>query len=262
MTNVTEYFRARPVTAAREEGPLPPALRWLLDWESWLTLALVLMAFLSVARSVDSAEWVPQMPSITGVSFLAIVAGFMLAKVRAPQGILHLAALALGAVVVYLLLLRFIEAPDLRSGTAEIWDRWRAWVDIVRTGGISSDTMPFVTMVLAFAWIAGYLCAWSIFRWQNAWIALVPAGFGLLTNISYLPGQRSMPFVFFLLAAMLLVLRVQFLRNVREWTERRTPYPESLSLAVLAISLWVAVAAPILAWALSRAHEVPALANT
>ena len=41
MTNVTEYFRSRPVT--ERESAVPPALRWLLDWESWLTLALVML---------------------------------------------------------------------------------------------------------------------------------------------------------------------------------------------------------------------------
>src|SRR5215218_8950136 len=117
MTNFTDYFRSPPVTAERESSPLPAGLRWLLDWESWLTLALVMIVFLSVARSID--------------------------------------------------------AQGLRSGTEELWDRWAAWIEIVRSGGISSDTMPFVTMVMAFAWIAGYLSSWSIFRWQNAWVALV-----------------------------------------------------------------------------------------
>lgn len=260
MTNVTEYFRSRPVE--RESGPVPSALRWLLDWESWLTLGLVMLVFLSVARSVDSAEWVPQMPSITGVSFLALLAGFLLAKVHAPQGVLHLAALAIGAVVVYLLTLRFIEAPTFGAGSGEIWDRWGAWIEIVRSGGISSDTMPFVTMVLALSWIAGYLCSWAIFRWQNAWLALVPAGFGLLTNISYQPGQRSAPLVVFLLGSMLLVMRVHLMRKVREWKATKTPYPDFLSLTLLNVTTWVAIAALILAWMAPGANEVPALANT
>jgi transglutaminase-like putative cysteine protease len=263
MTNLTEYFRSPPVTAARREpGPVPPVLRWLLDWESWLTLALVMVVFLSVARSIDSAAWVPEMPSVTGVSFLALLAGFVLARIRAPQGVLYLVAIALGFVVVYLLTLRFIDAPGLRSGTEELWSRWGAWIEVVRTGGISSDTMPFVAMVMALAWIAGYLCAWSIFRWQNAWIALVPAGFGLLTNISYQPGQQSMPLVIFLLGAMLLVMRVHIMRKVREWQATGTPYPDFLSLTLLNVTFWVAVGALILAWSLPSAQEVPALKST
>ena len=261
MTNVTEYFRSPPLTARRSD-PLPPAMRRLLDWESWLTLGLVMIVFLSVARSVDSANWVPEMPSITGLSFLALLAGFLLSKVRAPQGVLHLAALALGFIVVYTLTLRFIEAPGLRAGSSEIWDRWAAWIDVVRSGGISSDTMPFVTMVLALYWIAGYLCAWAIFRWQNAWLALVPAGFGLLTNISYQAGQRHTPLIFFLFGSMLLVMRVHLMRKIREWKATNTPYPDFLSLTLLNITTWVAIIALILAWMAPSANEVPALANT
>jgi transglutaminase-like putative cysteine protease len=263
MTNFTEYFRAPPVTATSQESRLvPPALRWLLDWESWLTLALVMVVFLSVARSIDSAGWVPEMPSITGISFLAILTGFVLANVRAPQGILHLIALAIGFGFVYLLTLQFIDAPDLRTGTEEIWDRWAAWIEVVRTGGISSDTMPFVAMVMALAWIAGYLCAWSIFRWQNAWIALVPAGFGLLTNISYQPGQHSTPLWIFLFGAMLLVMRVHLMRKIREWKASGTPYPDFLSLTLLNVTTWVAIGALVFAWALPSANEVPVLANS
>lgn len=260
MTNVTEYFRSPPVTAARREpGPVPSGLRWLLDWESWLTLALVMIVFLSVARSIDAAGWVPEMPSVMGISFLALLTGFVLAKIRAPDAVLHLVALVLGFIVVYILTLRFIDAAGPRSGTEELWDRWGAWIEVVRTGGISSDTMPFVAMVMALAWIAGYLCSWSIFRWQNAWLALVPAGFGLLTNISYQPGQQSMPLVIFLLGAMLLVMRVHLMRKVREWQATGTPYPEFLSLTLLNVTFWVAVAALLLAWTMPSAQEVPAL---
>jgi transglutaminase-like putative cysteine protease len=263
MTNVTEYFRSPPVTAARRENePAPPALRWLLDWESWLTLALVMIVFLSVARSIDAAGWVPEMPSVTGISFLAILTGFLLSRIRAPQGLLHLAALAIGLLVVYLLSLSFIDAPGLRDGTSQLWERWGAWIEVVRTGGISSDTMPFVALVMALTWIAGYLCAWSIFRWHNVWIALVPAGFGLLTNISYQPGQQSMPLIIFLLGSMLLVMRVHLMRKVREWKATGTPYPDFLSLTLLNVTFWVAVAALVVAWTIPSAQEVPALRAT
>src|SRR5262249_25568000 len=153
-----------PLPARERRSALPPALmNFLTDWESWLTLGLVMLVFLSVARSIDSANWVPQMPSIVGISFIAIVTGFLLALIKAPETQLHQAALLIGAVVVTLLVMRFIEAPTIRVGLEEIWDRWRAWMDVVRSGGISSDTMPFVTLVLALAWIGGYLSAWAIF---------------------------------------------------------------------------------------------------
>src|SRR5262245_6807132 len=109
QANWSEYIRSRPVASEESQsGPPLRSMRWLLDWESWLTLGLVMIVFLSVARSIDAANWVPQMPSLVGVSFLAILTGFFLAKVNAPQGVLHLAALAIGFLVILLLMLGFI----------------------------------------------------------------------------------------------------------------------------------------------------------
>jgi len=263
QANWSEFIAAPPLEARERRSPVPPGLvRFLADWESWLTLGLVMLVFLSVARSVDAANWVPQMPSIFGISFLAILAGYLLARVEVPGPFLHLAAIALGFPVVLLLVLRFMDAPSLGIGLEEIWERWRAWVDVVRSGGISSDTMPFVTLVLALAWIAGYLSSWAIFRWRNAWLALVPAGFGLLTNISYQPGQFSADFVVFLFGGMLLVMRVHMMRKIDEWKRTHTPYPDFLSLTLLNVTTWVAIAALVIAWTAPQANEVGFLSNS
>jgi transglutaminase-like putative cysteine protease len=257
QANWTEFVAAPPL-AERRDG-WPESLRWLLDWESWLTLALVMIVFLSVARSIDGAAWVPEMPSITGVAFLAILAGFVISRLRGPEGLLHLAALALGVPVILALIVGFIQPPTFAVGLQEVWERWGAWIEVVRGGGISSDTMPFVTLVLALTWIAGYLAAWSIFRWRNAWVALVPGGIGLLTNISYLPAQFSFDFVVFLFGGMLLVMRVHLLRKIDEWKRTNTPYPDLISLTFLNVTTWVAVIAILLAWKAPQANEVPFL---
>lgn len=261
QANWVEYFRS-PVTTGNERPNR--ALKtpgWLTDWESWLTLGLVMLVFLSVSRSVDKADWVPDMPSLTSLSFFAILAGFFLARVRLPEGVLHLAALAIGAPIIFLLTLQFMGVEGLRAGASEWWERWKTWIDVVVSGGISSDTMPFVMMVLAITWIAGYLCAWAIFRWQNAWLALVPGGIGLLTNISYLPGQWSIDFIIFLFGGMLLVARVHMQRKLREWQQTNTPYPDFISLTLLNVTTWVAIGAMVLAWWAPQANEVGPVAG-
>lgn len=262
MANWSEYIRSRPlVTQPGEPKQASPMMRALLDWESWLTLALVMLVFLSVARSVDRAAWVPEMPSLTSVAFLAILVGFLLAKVHAPQSVLLFAGVVIGVPVVLLLVLQFIQASGLRSGLADVWDRWGAWIDVVRGGGISSDTMPFVSMVITVTWIAGFLCAWAIFKWHNAWLALVPGGFGLMTNISYQPAQSSANLFLFLFGGMLLVMRVHMMRRIDDWQRTNTAYPQFLSLTLLNITTWVALAALALAWWAPKANEVPVLSS-
>ena len=258
QANWSEYIQSRPVVTIPERRP-PFRFRWpawVTDWESWLTFALVLLVFLSVAHSIDSAHWVPDMPSLTGLSFLALFAGLMLSRVRVPEVILHVIALLIGALVVTWLTLQFIDAPVSWQGLRQFGSRWQAWINVVRRNEPTTDNMPFVMLVLAFTWIAAYYSAWSIFRWRNAWLALIPGGIALLTNISYLPSQFSADFIVFLFGAMLLVMRVFMLNKLHEWRRTDTPYPDFLSLTLLNVTTWVALAALFLAWSIPQANEI------
>src|ERR1700730_8277329 len=101
QANWIEYFRAQSVEPAEEpEGGQFRVPFWVTDWETWLTLALTLLVYLSVARSVESAHWVDGMPSLTLVSLVAICAGLVLSRIRWPEPILDLIALLLGVPVV------------------------------------------------------------------------------------------------------------------------------------------------------------------
>ncbi len=262
QANWIEYFRSEAAQPAPE--PERESLRlpgWLTDWETWLTLALTLLVFLSVARSIESAHWVDGMPSITFVSLLAILAGFLLSRIRWPEAILDLIALAVGVPVVVGMTLTYLHSDSVSAGLTEFWHRFGEWVYLVRTGGISNDVMPFITLVLALTWIAGFLSAWSIFRWRNAWIALIPGGAGMLTNISYLPGQFSMDFVVFLFGAMLLVMRINLRNRERDWTRKGIQYPSFLSLTLLNATVWVATALLVFAWVVPLASEAPAISD-
>src|SRR6202040_1303266 len=105
-----------------------------------------------------------------------ILAGFLLSRVRWPEPLLDLIALATGVPVVVGLTLTYMHPSGLASGLSDFWQRSEQWFYLVRTGGISNDVMPFITLVLALTWIAAFLSSWSIFRWHNAWIALIPGG--------------------------------------------------------------------------------------
>lgn len=262
QANWTEYFRTQSVPES--QAPEQHALKlpgWVTDWEQWLTLALALLVFLSVARSVESAHWVERMPSLTLLSFLGICAGLALARIRWPEPFLYILALLIGVPIVLWLTLGYIHAPALHQGLAQFWHRYSYWLYLLRSGGISDDDMPFVVLVLAFTWIAAFLSSWSIFRWRNAWLALIPGGVGLLTNISYLPAQNSLDFVIFLFGAMLLVMRLSVANRERLWKAKGLPYPDFLSLTLLNSTTWVAAALLLVAWTVPLAGQSPAISE-
>jgi transglutaminase-like putative cysteine protease len=264
QANWIEWFRDQPVPANAPRPfyrRLPPWLAWLSHWEAWLTFGLVMITFLSVAHSIESAHWVQDMPSIMLVSFLALLTGFVFSRIHINEVFLHLLAFLTGVPIVVGLALSYMGETSLQLGLAHFWSRFGDWIDVVRSGGITSDNMPFVTLVLALAWIASYLSSWAIFRWHNAWVALIPGGMGLLTNISYLPGQFSADFVVYLFGAMLLVMRVNFLNHERDWERRGIAVPRFLSVTLLNATLWIAVGLLILAWWVPLAGESKAISG-
>lgn len=248
-----EIRRMEEIFRARRDAPEPEAPRWskyvLISWEELVTLAIVLIAFLTVVQSVNSAAWAPEMPDLYTMAFVGLGVGLVLARLRLPELVCHLVALAVGAIGVPWNVAGELQG-SLRERLSELGDRMWLWGEALVTGGISNDNVPFVVLVVSATYLTAYLAAWSIFRWHNAWLGLIPGGVALMTNLSYLPGQKSVPLIIYLFCAILLVARVNLLRHKRDWQQEGTRYPEVISLHVLNVTLWVAIGLLFLAWLL------------
>jgi len=234
--NWDEIFQKRtPV----EDGA--PRSQGFVPWEDWLTFGILAIAFMSVVHSIDSAGWVDDMPSLYPIGFSGLLVGYVLSRIRQPELLLHAAALAAGAGLVYVQLIAILPGSSIVDRTDQLIERMRFWWTAVTQGGISTDTLPFIVLVLALVWLGAYFSSWAIFRWRNAWLGLVPGGVALMWNISFIPGQFSYAFVVFLFAAVLLLMRVHVSHKESEWSRDGVRYPEFISLSVLHITFWVAL---------------------
>jgi transglutaminase-like putative cysteine protease len=231
----------------------------LVSWEEVVTLAIVLVGFLTVVRSIDNADWVAEMPSLYPIGFFGLGLGILLSHVkRVPDLTLHLIGLVAGVVSIAFVVGRQLEGPFYDRGW-EILDRLYVWGDTIWTGGISNDDLPFVVLVVSATYLTAYIAAWSIFRWYNAWLALVPGGVALLMNISYLPGQRGLPLFIYLFCSIILLARVNLLRRQQLWRATGTRYPEFISLSVLNVTVWVGLGLLAAAWLMPIASGSGAL---
>jgi transglutaminase-like putative cysteine protease len=246
----------------REEEMAKPSFWSRLSWVSWeevVTLAVVLVGFLTVVRSIDNADWVTEMPSLYEIGLIGLVTGLLLSHVRYLPGLIaHLTALLVGVVSVAAVVSTKLEGK-FYDRVWDIADRLWVWGHALVSGGISNDNLPFVVLVVSATYIAAYLAAWSTFRWFNAWLALVPGGLALLTNISYLPGQKSVPLLIYLFCSVLLVARMNLLRRMQEWRATGTRYPDFISLHVLNVTVWMGLALLALAWVMPVGHGNGAL---
>ncbi|MEX2372738.1 MAG: transglutaminase-like domain-containing protein, partial [Dehalococcoidia bacterium] len=121
--------------------------------------------------------------------------------------------------------------------------------------GISVDPLPFVVLLVASVFLVGFLSTWAVVRWRNPWVALVPGGFVLLTNISYLPGQPSFSFILFILAAVLLVTRLTFMQALLRWRRRGVRPTDGMSIEVLGVGVVVALVLIAAAWTIPTANN-------
>lgn len=221
-----------------------------VPWEDWLTFLITAVAFMSVVASIDSAHWVRDMPSLYPIGFSALIAGYVLSRVRWNELLLHPIALLLGATLVFFQLMAVISGHSLYVRTDHLLDRMYAWWSAVTQHGISSDPLPFIVLLLVLTWLGTYLSAWAIFRWRNPALGLVPGGTALMWNIAFIPGQFSSSFVVFLFASALLLTRMHVARRQTQWERDGVAYPEFISLSAFNATFWVTCGLLIFVWLL------------
>jgi transglutaminase-like putative cysteine protease len=226
-----------------------------LPWEEWLTFLIVAIGFMSVVQSIDSANWVDDMPSLYPIGFAGLLIGYALARVRVSELALHPLALLAGATLVFLQLLAILPGGTPAARTDGLLDRMHEWWAAATSGGISNDGLPFIVLILVMVWLGAYVSSWAIFRWRNPWLGLVPGGTALMWNISFIPGQFSYSFVVFVFAAVLLLMRVHVANREADWDRRGVAYPEFISLSVLHATFWVTVAILLAVWIVPLAER-------
>ena len=250
QTDWAELFEPPQGTAAAASG-LWPFPRWLLTrltaWEDWLTFLIAFFTFLGVAESVQAAEWVEDMPSLALVTFLGLLCGRLLARSPLPQVVSHPLALMAGATVVLWQVLALVPGDDWVARWGVFYDRLSHWLEMARSGGISNDTLPFILLVVALTWLFAYLFAWSVFRWHNPWLALLPGGAALFVNFTF-SDQSSLLAVLYIGGGLLLIMRLSLTRKVQEWRRQGVSYPEFVSLSTAHLTSWAVLLLILVAW--------------
>jgi transglutaminase-like putative cysteine protease len=225
------------------------APRMLMSWEDWLTFAAAFVTFVAVAVSIDNANWVRGgMPAVIPTVIVGLVIGMFGARVRLPGAVIHPVALALGVVVIALAVQSFAEGDTVVDRLTDARLRLRDWWEVVRSGDISNDNLPFVTLVQSICFVSAYLAAYSIYRWHNPWIAILPMGVVLLANISLQRGQPSGAFLFFVFGAVTLIARLHLQKSQARWKRLGIEYPEFISLSAAQLTVTITLALIMFAW--------------
>ncbi|MCL5256448.1 MAG: DUF3488 and transglutaminase-like domain-containing protein [Chloroflexi bacterium] len=203
-------------------------LRKLALREGFSSLAFLTVALLSVAWSVEAANWVPGLSIMPTITVCAIALGVLLAKATpVPRFFSHFLAVLVG---IWLILTQMgtllpADAGGWQERTAVVLHHLASWLQIVHAGRSSNDPLMFAGALAVIFWGAGYAAAWSVFRSHKLWWALLPPGLIFVINASYGRGALQWHFVAFTLASLLLVVRMNMFRNQERWETLNIRYP-------------------------------------
>jgi len=244
-----EWSRPAPTAAAREA---PLWLRRLsgrfTDWEDWLTLVLALGATMSVSLGLEQSGWSDNMPPITLVSVAAVVASLLIARSGLSIYMAWPLAVLTGALVIFWQTLELVGPGNLEQRLDAIYFRFQTWFDLAVHNGVSNDSLPFNVLVLSLTWLGVFLFGWSVYRWQNAWIGLIPGGVTLFLDMALVGDDLAGSVLLYMLFGFLLVMRTNLMARIEVWRRQGTPYPQLLSLTFLNFSTWALLSLIALAW--------------
>lgn len=257
-----------PLSRPREgmqAGPAQPRIhtrRLFLSWEDWLTLGAAVMVYVSLAYSIQSAGLVRDMPALVPTTLAGLLIGLFSTRLRVNQLALQPLALLAGTAVVVLMVQQYADGLTLADRISDVQFRMKEWAAIIWAGDISNDNLPFVFLVHSIAFLLAYSGTWAIFRWHNAWLAVIPAGVILLANISALRGQPAAAFVIYLFGALLLVARIHLQKRQQAWRRSGVEYPDFISLNVAQFTTLLAAALMVLAWSVPLGTQAAAAERT
>ncbi|MFN8471640.1 MAG: DUF3488 and transglutaminase-like domain-containing protein [Anaerolineae bacterium] len=230
----------------------------------WATVLLLAVTVLTVAWSIEAAGWTDGLWTLQIIVVGGLLIGVLFGSANwLPASLSHLLSVVIGV-----LWTGFVVAfvPTLirweytwGETVHEMVTRLAAWFQIVRTGGVSSDNLIFVLHVGILLWLVAYLAAWTLFRLHNVWFAVLLAGFALLTNLYYSPPDLYPYSLLFIVAALLLVIRLEIWTSEREWKYKRIGFNPDIGWDFLRDGSVFVVGVIALAWftpTLSAAPEI------
>ena len=123
-------------------------------WEDWLSFVLLSASQFAVAFSIARANWVDEMPALPVATGVGLVVGTVLARLRIQPAALFMFGLTVGFTVTVGMVMQTMQLSDPVAGDGilerwiELWGRMGDWLSALFGGGVSSDPLPFVLLMV------------------------------------------------------------------------------------------------------------------
>ena len=222
-----------------------------------ITLFLALGAVVAVAVPLEDGGWRRDMPPLTTVSAIAVLTGMLLARSRLSALLAWPLGILTGAAVVAWQTLSMAGPGTLSDRSTAVYDRFDAWLGVINSSQVTNDPLPFNVLIISLTWLGVMLFTWSVYRWHNAWLGLVPGGAALFLDLTLVGDNLTGAIILYMLFGFLLVMQTNLLASVQQWRRERTEYPPMINLTFLHFSTWALVILVLGAWLIPVGLKTP-----
>jgi transglutaminase-like putative cysteine protease len=245
---MAEMDWTRPLPQREAVPSLLSRVPKVIDWEAGITLFLLLGAVSSVAFPLEQNGWSRNMPPITTVAVISVVVAMLLARSRISMLLAWPLSLLAGAAVVAWQTLSMAGPGTLEQRIDAVYYRFGAWFDVISSDRVTNDSLPFNVLVLGITWLGVFLFGWSVYRWHNAWLGLIPGGIALFLDLVLVGDDLTGAIVLYMLFGFLLVMQTNLLANLHRWRREGASYPPMINISFLHFSAWALIGLMAFAW--------------
>lgn len=231
------------------DTPDMPAER-LARGGGWWTFCIALLMLLALTEALSAAAWSSELAVVRWAVLGGALLSFLLALTRWDGAFPALYSL-LASVAWIATLFNRLVLTDLaaQESIRELLQRNSNWIVALINGTANADNLIFVTQLAFLGWWIGYLAVWSLLRHQSVMQAVLPAGAALLVNAYFAPKSLTGYVILYLVAVLLLAIRVELARNEIRWQLTRVRYAPDIALDFLRAGLVFSLVVVLLAWA-------------
>lgn len=211
-----DSYRHDSITQGKTNSPKAPKsyLASLGSVSDWLNLFFLLVCLGIVVFTAQQARWLDPSPSLLMILLISVLTGFFTARSRWPV-ILSLAlAGIIGAAVIFWQCLLITPGMDLDSRLLHMGTNLRLFWDALNLGLPIPVTIHVAIVFGALSWLIGYFSSWFLIRKNNPWPAIFLGTVMLLVILNFWLGKHYLYFLVFLAAALILLVRINYARNL------------------------------------------------
>ena len=217
-----------------------------------LLASLILMAALLIAASqLIATDWADGLYITWILVTLGGLLGFALGYSRFSTGVVVLLATLYGLIVVtWQLGLTLGMAIPWDERLATLFSGLNTTLSQLFGGRAVTSTILFLTLTGILAWFMSVYAGYMLIRHASSWRATIPGGIAMLIIASYgvREGMLTGLFMVYLFLALMLVARMNFVKNYLGWSGDRTRLPTEFGYNLMIATVVGAVLVFALAW--------------